>query len=403
MSAQLSNKWVALTLAGLAVVLSLTTWFSATAVLPDLQIVLGLDASGAAWLTNAVQAGFVLGALVSSVLALSDVLPLTRLMAVASLAAAAFNAVALLDPGAGWVIAARFATGASLALVYPPSLKFIATWFRKGRGFAMGVMVGALTLGSALPHLVRGVGVGFDWQAVLVVSSLASLVAAAIFGLVLREGPDPFVRAAVDLRQIGKVIRDRPVMLANAGYFGHTWEVYAMWAWILVYIGAAQEAGLAVTNASILAFAAIAFGAPGSVLGGLVADRIGRCKTTAIALGLSGVSAVLIGVSFDGPVWIFTVVALFWGMTVAADSAQFSAAVTELADQNHVGAALAFQMGVGFAITIVTIWMMPLIAEALGSWRWSFLVLVPGPVLGSWAMLTLRRMPEAAKIAGGRR
>lgn len=403
MSAPLSNKWVALTLTGSAVILSLTTWFSATAILPDLQAVLGLDASGAAWLTNAVQAGFVLGALVSSVLALSDVLPLTRLMAVASVAAAAFNAVALLEPGAGWVIAARFATGASLALVYPPSLKFIATWFRKGRGLAMGSMVGALTLGSALPHLVRGIGAGIDWQVVLVASSLASLVAAVIFGLVLREGPDPFGRAAVDLRQIGRVIRDRPVMLANAGYFGHMWEVYAMWAWILVYIGAAKEAGLAVTNVSILAFAVIAFGAPGSVLAGLVADRIGRCKTTAIALGLSGASALLIGFSFDGPVWIFTVAALFWGMTVAADSAQFSAAVTELADQSRVGAALAFQMGVGFAITILTIWMMPLIAEALGSWRWSFLVLVPGPVLGSWAMLTLRRMPEAAKIADGRR
>ena len=403
MSVAITNKWVALALTGLAVILSLTTWFSATAILPELRAALGLDASGAAWLTNAVQAGFVLGALVSSVLALSDVLPLTRLMAGASLAAAAFNAVALLDPGAGWVIAARFATGAALALVYPPSLKFIATWFRKGRGLAMGAMVGALTLGSALPHLVRGLGAGIDWQSVLVASSLASVAAAAIFGLVLREGPDPFGRATVDLRQIGRVIRDRPVMLANAGYFGHMWELYAMWAWILVYVGAAQADGLAITNASILAFAVIAFGAPGSVLAGWFADRIGRCKTTAIAMTISGTAALLIGVSFDGPLWVFTLVALVWGMAVVADSAQFSAAVTELADQSHVGAALAFQMGVGFAITILTIWLMPLIAEALGSWRWTFLVLVPGPVLGTWAMLTLRRLPEATKIAGGRR
>lgn len=397
------DQWVALGWTGLAVILSLTTWFSATAILPELRETLGLGPSGAAWLTNAVQAGFVLGALLSSVLALADRLSLTRLMAGASLAAAAFNAVALLEPGAGWVIAARFATGVALALIYPPSLKFIATWFRKGRGLAMGTMVGALTLGSALPHLVRGLGAAIDWQAILFFSSLASVAAAGVFGLILREGPHAFAKGKADLRQIGRVLKDRPVMLANAGYFGHMWELYAMWAWILAYINAAQADGMALTNASILAFCVIALGAPGSIVAGWLADRIGRCRTTAIAMTLSGSAALLIGLTFDGPHWAFILIAMVWGLTVVADSAQFSAAVTELADQNHVGAALAFQMGVGFAITILTIWLLPIIANVLGSWRWTFLVLVPGPVLGTWAMLTLRRLPNAERIANGRR
>jgi MFS family permease len=402
-AAPISDKWAALGLTGLAVILSLTTWFSATAVLSELRAALDLSPAAAAWLTNAVQVGFVLGAVISSLLSLADVVSLTRLMALASLAAALFNAVPLIDPGTGAVIAARFATGAALALVYPPSLKFIATWFRTGRGLAMGTMVGALTLGSALPHLVRGLGQGIAWQPVLVASSFASLAAAALFGVVLREGPHPFARAKVDPRQVGAILRDRPVMLANAGYFGHMWELYAMWAWVLAYATAARADGLSLTNASILAFAVIAVGAPGCVAAGWLADRIGRCTTTALLMAVSGTAALLIGLTFAGPLWAFTLVALVWGLTVVADSAQFSAAVTELADQSLVGSALAFQMGVGFAITILTIWLVPVLAEAMGSWRWTFLVLVPGPALGTWAMLTLRRRPEAAKIAGGRR
>jgi MFS family permease len=267
----------------------------------------------------------------------------------------------------------------------------------------MGAMVGALTLGSALPHLVRGLGSGIAWQPVMIACSLASLGAAILFGFVLREGPDPFACTKVDPRQFGAILRNRPVMLANAGYFGHMWELYAMWAWILSYTAAVQGAGLALGNASLLAFAVIAMGAPGCVLAGWLADRIGRCATTALAMSISGTSALLIGVTFGGPLWAFVLVALIWGLTVVADSAQFSAAVTELADQTLVGSALAFQMGVGFAITIGMIWFLPVLAEALGSWRWTFVALVPGPIAGTWAMLALRRLPAATRIAQGRR
>ena len=400
---RIENKWTALSLSAGAVVLSLTTWFSATAILPELRASLGMSPAAATWLTNAVQAGFVVGALVSSLLSLSDIMPITRLMAWASLAAGAFNAVALLEPGAASVISARFATGAALALVYPPSVKLASTWFRQSRGLALGVMVGALALGSALPYLMRGVGAGPDWQLVLVGSSVASVIAALLFGFVLNEGPHPYSRTKVDPRQIGAIIRNRPVMLANIGYFGHSWDIYAMWGWIMAYAAAAQLAGLSVGNPAILAFAAIAMGAPASVAAGKMADHFGRCNMAAFCTATSGAAALLIGVTFGGPAWAFLVVATVWGAIIVADSAQYTAAVTELADQTLVGSTVAFQMGVGFGITMITVWLLPMLAELLGSWRWSFLILLPGPVVGAWAMLTLKKLPEAELLAGGRR
>ncbi len=398
-----TDRWRALTLAGIAVVLSLTTWFSATAVLPELVARLALNSSTAAWLTNAVQAGFVFGALASSLVSLSDIWRLTALMTLACLAAATFNGLLLVAPTASIAVGLRFATGMALALVYPPAMKFIATWFRTGRGLAMGVMVGALTLGSATPHLVRALGQGFDWRVVIATSSIASLLAAAIFAFALREGPYAFARAKVDIGQIGAVLRDRPVMLANAGYFGHMWELYAMWGWFLAFCTAAQANGLVLANASLLTFAVIAIGTPGCIFCGWLADKIGRCYATSLMMAISATAALLIGFAFDGPLWLFTLIALIWGFSVVADSAQFSAAVTELSDQTLVGSSLALQMGGGFALTIFAIWLTPIVADALGGWRWTFLLLVPGPIFGIAAMMVLRRDPRSIQLAGGRR
>lgn len=397
------GKWYALVLTGLAVLLSLMTWFSATAVLPDLTLVHSLTAGQAAWLTNAVQLGFAVGALSASILAVADIWPLTRYMAVAAMLACVANLLLLLDMGATGAIVARFVTGIALAGVYPPAMKFIATWFKSGRGFAMGAMVGALTLGSAMPHFVRGTGGAFSWEAVVLVCSLGSAVAAVLFGWVLQEGPHGFMRTRVDLRQIGHILRNRPVMLANLGYFGHMWELYAMWGWFLAYAGDAASLGIGLTNASLLTFAVIAAGAPGCLFGGWLADRIGRCWTTILMMGVSGMSAILIGFSFGGPLWMFTVFALIWGFTVVADSAQFSAAVSELSEPHLVGSTLTFQMGVGFTITILTIWLTPLVAQWLGSWQWTFVMLAPGPLIGAVAMHLLYRHPRSILMANGRR
>ena len=400
-----SSRWVFLALACVAVVMSLTTWFSATAVVPELTRHWQLSPQTVAWLTNGVQAGFVTGALLSSYFALSDRWPLPRMMALSAVAAAAANAILLADPPAALAVAARCATGFALAGVYPPAMKLMATWFRTGRGLALGLLIGALTLGSALPHLVRASGAGIDWRVVVIVSSFASLGAATIFALALREGPYPFARTKVDPGQLGAILRNRPLMLANAGYFGHMWELYAMWGWFLAYARAANEttAPPLVDNPSALTFWVLAAGVPGCVVAGALSDRLGRCLTTAGAMLISGSGAVAIGFAYTGPSWLFVGIALVWGLTIVADSAQFSASITELADSHLVGSALAFQMGVGFAITIVAIWLVPLIADTLGGWRWAFLILAPGPLLGAWAMLGLRRRPESVQMAGGHR
>lgn len=392
----LENKWSALAWTALAVILSLTTWFSATAVIPELTRDFGLTTGQAAWLTNAVQLGFVFGALGASLLSLADVFRITHLMAMACIMAGLANALILLEPSAFGLILARAGTGVALALIYPPAMKLISTWFRTGRSLSLGIMVGALTLGSALPHLVRGLGAELDWQSVIIVTSLCCLLAGAVCFAVLSEGPHPFARASVDPRQIGAILKNRPLMLANAGYFGHMWELYAMWGWMLAYAqGALVEAGQS-ANASFIAFAAVAAGVPGCIYGGILAERIGRAKTTIIMMAISATCGVLAGVVFGGPLWLFWLVVLVWGFSAVADSAQFSAEVTDRADQTFVGSALAFQMGVGFAITVVTIWIVPVIAEAFGSWRWAFLVLVPGPLLGCWAMWRLQKISNSS-------
>lgn len=405
MSASTKNRWTQLTFSCIAVVLSLTNWFSATAVIPELEVRWSLSGTEAAWLTNGVQAGFVIGALTASFLALVDIWRLNYLMGVGALLAGFANAALLFEPGTTVAILARVVTGVALAGVYPPAMKFIATWFKKGRGLALGLLVGSLTLGSALPHLVRALGGGFNWRGVVIASSAASFVAAVVFAFLLHEGPYRFARTRVNIGQIGAILRNRSVMLANIGYFGHMWELYAMWGWFLAYARASFASGNTVFggNPSLLTFAVVAIGIPGCVLAGLLSDRIGRCYTTALMMAGSGLCALGIGCAFNGPGWLLVVISLLWGLTVIADSAQFSAAVTELSENDQVGSALAFQMGGGYALTIVAIWLVPLFSNALGSWRWGFLMLVPGPLIGVYAMLKLRKIPGSSLMAGGLR
>ncbi|MBE3640301.1 MFS transporter [Mangrovicoccus algicola] len=400
------GRWPMLALICAGVVGVMTTWFSATAILPELVRAWALSPAAAAWLTNAVQGGFVIGALGASLVNLPDIMRMQRLMTLAALLAAAANLALLLAPTPAAAILARAVTGLALAGVYPPAVKLMATWFRRGRGLALGALIAALTLGSSMPHLVRALSGGVAWQVVVVVTSLLAAGSAAIFALMVREGPHGFGRATFDPRQCLQVLRDRPVFYANLGYFGHMWELYAMWAWILAFAAAAREAGLSPFPAgtpSMLAFAVVASGAAGCLAAGWLSDRIGRCRTTAAMMAVSGLSALAIGVAFDGPGWLLLLVAVIWGMSVIGDSAQFSAAVTELAEPRLVGTALALQMGIGFGLTLVAIQTVPLMAAALGGWQWAFAILVPGPVIGAWAMLRLRRLPEAARMAHGAR
>lgn len=378
-------------------------WFSTTAIGPELARVWQLSPAQAGWLTNAVQIGFVLGALAASAVNLPDILPMTRLITLSAILTAMANAVVLLQPGFVGLFLARLVTGIALAGVYPPALKLMATWFVAGRGLAMGLLVGALTLGSAMPHLLRALGGDLDWRVVVAGASLGALVSAAIFGLAVAEGPHGFARASFDPRQTLRVLRDRPLRLATFGYLGHMWELYAMWAWFLTFALAAGQAAPLPLGASVLTFLAISSGILGCALGGWLSDRIGRCWTTAGMMAVSGACAGLIGFAWGGPGWLLSLIAVIWGISIIGDSAQFSAAVTELSDRHLVGTALTLQLALGFALTVLAIWLMPHVAAALGGWRWTFLALVPGPAFGAWAMLRLRALPQAAALASGRR
>ncbi len=398
-------RWRILGLLCLGVVFAMTPWFSATAILPELKVAWSVGEAEAAWLTNAVQIGFVVGALGSSLLNIPDIVPARKLMAWGALLAASLNFCMLLVESAVFGITLRFLTGVALAAIYPPAMKLATTWFVKGRGLALGLVIGALTIGSGFPHLLRSAAGSVDWSAVVIGTSALTLAASFIFLFLVSEGPHRYSKARFDPSQIGTVLRNKAVGLANLGYFGHMWELYAMWGWFLAFsVEALRQNDLTdLTLASSLTFAVIGVGAFGCVLGGYLADRIGRTTTTALMMVVSGTCAVLIGFVFDGPFWLFLVVAVIWGMSVIGDSAQFSAMVTEVSDRSLVGTALALQMGVGFGITVVSIQLVPMVAEWFGGWQWAFIVLAPGPFLGTLAILALRRLPEAEKIAQGLR
>lgn len=385
-----------------AVILSMTLWFSTSAIIPELTTRWSLTPTAAAWLTNSVQLGFVIGALVSSLLNLLDLVRPNVLMGLSALVAAAANMALVAEPGIVLACLLRFVTGLAFAGIYPPALKVMATWTYRGRGLAFGILVGGLALGSALPHLFRALATDVDWRSVILATSACGLLSAVIMAVAIREGPYPFARAVFDLKQIGAVFRNRSLTLANLGYFGHMWELYAMWAWFLSFASAStmiQNGG----QASLLTFAVIAAGALGCIGGGILSDRIGRCLTTSLLMLTSGACAILIGVVFNGPYWLFLVVALIWGFSAAGDSPQFSAAATELSDQRYVGTALALQMGIGFALTVIAIWLTPIFVSWMGGWQWGFILVAPGPIVGAWAMLTLRSRADSTKMAHGRR
>jgi MFS family permease len=389
-----------------AELLAMAPWFSASAVSPALAREWALSPTTTAWLTISVQLGFVVGALVSAVLTLADRLSARRLVAGSAVLAAAATLGVAAAPGVTVGIACRLLTGAALAGVYPPGMKIAAGWFKEGRGLAIGILVGALTLGSASPHLVRWAVPPDAWRVVLVVAAASAIAGGLLVLLVPNDGPFAAPSPPFSLAAAPRILKDRAVALADLGYLGHMWELYAMWTWMAVFVTASEHArrgpeANVTALAALVTFAVVGSGAIGCWLGGRYADRWGRTLVTSAAMVASGSCAIAVGV-FGGPlIWLVPLL-LAWGIAVVADSAQFSAAVSELAPRDYVGTALTLQTSLGFLLTCVTIYLLPLVAAAIG-WRWSMSVLAIGPALGVWAMLALRRRPEALQLAGGAR
>jgi MFS family permease len=371
-----------------AVLLLKSTWFSATAVIPQLGLSPGVDR----WLTIAVQWGFVTGALLSAVFVVSDLLPPTRFIFLCSIGAAAANLLLLVTDTAAVVILARFATGLFIAGVYPPALKLVSTWYRHGRGAAIGLLVGAIAVSSGLPHLVNGLG-GLNWRVVIVTTSVLTVVGGAVTLAAVREGPFPFPAAVFDPRQIRLILRDRGTRLATVGYLCHMWELYAMWAWFLTFFSAALDTHGRTDPvfAAYVTFAVFVAGGIANYTGGIFGDRFGRERTAIAMMAVSATCAATIGLFMTAPLWLLVVVALVWGYSVVGDSVQFSTLVTELADQSFVGTALTLQMALGFLITGGAIWLVPVMVSAVG-WQWAFAVLAVGPLGGIVAMRRLLRL-----------
>src|SRR5690242_9693501 len=397
------NKWRALVLLSLAELFGMSLWFSGSAVVPALSQEWKLSSGQVSWLANAVQFGFVAGTLISATLNLADIITTRHLFAVAALLGALSNAFfGLYVHQVNTAIGLRFLTGVCLAGVYPPGMKLMATWFRERRGMALGVLVGALTMGKATPYLVNALG-SASWRLNVVFVSIVAIVGGLIVLLFVSDGPHALPRATFDLTQIVKVFGNRGVRLASFGYFGHMWELYAMWIWIPVLIRASvatQQGNPGLAEVS--SFLVIAAGAVGCVAAGLIADRVGRTVVTSVAMAMSGTCCLLVGFLYGGPVWALLLLAVIWGASVVADSAQFSSCVTELGDPQYIGTALTLQMCVGFLLTTVSIELIPKVVDHV-TWRYAFAILAPGPFLGVLAMLRLRRLPEATKIAHGRR
>jgi MFS family permease len=397
-----------LVLVCLAQLLAMSLWFSASAVIPQLEAEWSLSGLQQSWLTMSLQLGFVVGALTSASLGLADRLSSVTLAAVSALVGAALNAaIPLLDPGYESTLVLRFLTGVVLAGVYPPGMKLVASWTRARRGLGIGALVGALALGSALPHLLNALPLFGErgmppWRWVLLVASAFGAAGALILWLGVKEGPYLGRTRAFRWSLAGKGLTERASRLANFGYLGHMWELYAVWTWVPIFlIESFEDTGRSVVSARLVGFGMIGIGAISSVAAGLLADRWGRTTIASASLLVSGACCLLAGSLAGRPVAL-SILCLVWGFAVIADSAQFSAAVTELSEPELVGTALTVQTCLGFLLTLFTIWLVPVLVER-GGWSLAFYVLALGPVFGIINMWRLRGLPEAVRMASGRR
>lgn len=380
----------------LAQTATMSLWFVSAAILPDMLRETAISPFRQAALTSAVQIGFVFGALTSAILGLADRFDPRRVFAISAIGAGLINLVLLgVVPGSASAILARGATGFLLAGVYPVGLKIAIGWGDKDRGFLVGALVGALTLGSAMPHLIA-MGGGTNWRFTLTVSSISALLAGLTI-LFIALGPHHAVAPKFDPKTITMAWTDKRIRLAYAGYLGHMWELYAMWAWIGVATTVSYSAhlpqGQAQYLAGLTAFIAIGSGGIACVFAGKLADRIGKAEVTIIAMALSGTAALATAITFGGPVWLTFAIVVFWGITIIPDSAQFSAIIADIAPPDQAGSLMTFQTALGFSLTFITVQATPSLAANFG-WPLVLSALALGPIFGIVAMLKLRALPQ---------
>lgn len=390
----LTSKFGSISLLMAAEVAAMSLWFVSAAILPDLLREAAVEPLRQAALSSSVQIGFVAGALISAFLGLSDRFDPRKVFALSAVSAGIANLSLLaVEPGGLLSIMARFATGALLAGVYPVGMKIAVGWGQHDRGLLVGSLVGALTLGSALPHLVS-LGGGAEWRYTVAFTSIIAIIG-GLSCMLIALGPHHRPSPAFDPRVIATAWTNKRVRLAYLGYFGHMWELFVMWAWIATATAASYQVSLTKADAEwlskVTAFLAIALGAVTSVIAGWVADRIGKAELTIIAMAVSGLSAIAAGLTFGGSPLLTFLIVMVWGMAIIPDSAQFSALVADASPPSEAGSLMTFQTALGFLLTFFTVQAAPVLAVEFG-WPTILGCLALGPFAGIFAMLRLRTL-----------
>jgi MFS family permease len=381
----------------------MSIWFSANAIISQLETLWGLTQIDKGILSSILIIGFVSGGLVFSIFNIPDIFKTKNFYVLSSIISSSANLLSALAPNFLFIVFTRFLTGFFLAGVYPIAMKLTVSWFKENRGLAVGILLGALTAGSGLPFIFNLTGLP-DWRMLVSLSSIQGFFGALIVLFFVNEGPYAGKKAVFKFSNIKSMLSQRSILYANFGYYGHMWELYAFWIWIPIFL---QEVWKRTNGTdpifyfSIGTFLIFFTGALANALGGGISDKIGRTTFNIIVLSVSGFSSLIIGF-FLNDVILALLVAIIWGITIIPDSPQYSTMISELADQSFVGTALTIQTALGFLLTIISIQLVPIMVDLVG-WSMAFTFLAIGPIFGILSMLALRREPDAIKIALGKK
>jgi MFS family permease len=363
-------------------------WFASNGVLEELIANFNLNSNALGNLTSAVQFGFITGTLLFAILIITDRFSPSKVFFISAILGAIFN-LGMLWQGNTLIslVVFRFLTGFFLAGIYPVGMKIAADYFDKGLGKSLGFLVGALVLGTAFPHLLKGLTEYFSWESVVLTTSLLAFFGGLLMMLLVPNGPFRKQSQQVDLSAFFKIFKNSNFRAAAFGYFGHMWELYTFWAFVPLMLSTYESLHSTAFNIPLLSFSIIAVGGLASVLGGYASQRFGLKKTAATALSLSACCCLLVPLFFMiSSEIVFVAFLLFWGMVVIADSPLFSTLVAQSAAPELKGTALTIVNCIGFAITIVSIQLIS-IAENNSSSNWFFMLLAIGPVLGLFALI----------------
>lgn len=373
--------------------LGTSTWFAGNAILPVLQSEWGLADSAVAPLTNSVQLGFICGALLFAFLAISDRVSPRILFTLSAAGAAFFNLmIALAADELTEVLVYRFLGGMMLAGVYPVGMKIATGWYPDGLGRALGFLVGALALGTASPHLFSAFNFT-DWKVVIYIVSAGSLLGGLLVLAFVPDGPALHKGGALRLRDLWVAVKHKPLQASAGGYFGHMWELYAVFALLPYWLKAWSEQQQYPINISFWSFVFIAIGCLGCIVGGILSKRIGSRLVAQVMLCCSGICCLISPFMIEFSFGIIAIFWLVWGFTVVADSPQFSALSAQTAPPQVVGSALTMINAIGFTITVISVQLCGTLLVNY-SVEWIMLLLLPGPILGVLSLQWLKQLEE---------